>query len=120
MAAVTFRANQAGLRRLLHDASGPVVLHVANKGRQVEGEARRRVPVVSGRLRGTIGSQIGPARTGPGHGVVVFASSPYASWSHEGRRFDPRSGRKIFVRVGPRPFLRDALAAVGLGRSRRL
>lgn len=117
MATVTFRANQAGLNRLLKDRRGPVQLHVANVGREVEGVARRIVPEVSGDLKRSIGSVM--QRRSDGWGVNVFADIVYATWIHDGKRYDPRSGRIIFVKVGPRPFLVQALNQVGLRLSRR-
>lgn len=117
MAQVTLRMNQSAVNRLLK-GRGPVQLYVANWGRQVEGEARRRVPVVSGRLKDSIDSEL--VKTARGEwGCEIFSDEPYASWIEDGKRFDPRSGRIIFVKVGPRPFLRDALRAVGFPRSQR-
>jgi hypothetical protein len=118
VAQVTFRANQAGLNRLLRDRNGPVVLHVANVGREVEGAARRLVPVVSGDLKRSIGSRL--ERRAGGWGAEVFSDIVYATWIHDGKRFDPRSGRIIYVKVGPRPFLLQALRSVGLSYSRRV
>lgn len=118
MASVSFRVNQAGMNRLLKDRNGPVQLHIANVGRQVEGAARRIVPVVSGDLKDSIGSVM--QRRSGGWGVNVFAHLVYATWIHDGKRYDPRSGRIIYVKVGPRPFLLDALREVGLSYSRRV
>lgn len=114
---VKFRLNQAATRRLLEERNGPVVLHVANKAREVRGAAKERVPVVSGKLRDSIDFEM--VKTSRGWSAEVRAEKPYASWIEDGHRFDPRSGRTIFVKVGPRPFLRQAVDAVGLRLSRR-
>lgn len=119
MAQVTFKLNQAATNRLLKGASGPVQLQVANLGRKVEGTARRLVPVVSGRLKSSIASRLFKTPRGE-WGSEIFATEPYASWIEDGRRYDPRSRKIIFVKVGPRPFLKEALAATGLSRSRRI
>lgn len=118
MARIEFKANQAGLERLLRDVRGPVVLHVANKGREAEGAYRRCIPIVSGQLKRGVRSQL--VRRGRDWGFDVFNDEPYATWIEDGRRYDPRSGRTIYVKVGPRPCLRQALRAVGLSRSTRV
>lgn len=118
MATLTYKSNQAALNRMLRGRPGPVQLHVANVGRQVEGAARKLVPVVSGNLQRSIGSRLTKSPSGEWM-AVVFADSPYATWIEDGKRFDPRSGGTIFVKVGPRPFLKQALASVGLRLSRR-
>lgn len=117
MAQTVFRANRAGMARLLEDRRGPVVLHIANLGREVRGRAKQLVPVVSGKLHDSI--EFDMVRTARGWSAEVTAESPYASWIEDGKRFDPRSGRTIYVKVGARPFLRRALRDVGLHRSRR-
>lgn len=115
---VKFKANQAGLNRLLYGRSGPVALHVANIGRQVGGAYRDCVPVVSGDLQGGIRGRL--IRKSRDWGFEIWNRMIYASWIEDGKRYDPRSGRTIYVKVGPRPCLRQALRAVGLSRSRRI
>lgn len=105
--------------RMLKGRSGPVHLHMSNIGRQAEGAARRCVPVKSGDLKGSIDSRVVRGVTGDWQ-AEVFSDLPYASWIEDGKRFDPRSGKTIRVKVGPRPCLREALRSIGLGRSRRV
>lgn len=118
MASVTFQVNRAGMARLLEDRQGPVVLHIANLGREVRGRWKDCVPVVSGRLKRSIDFEM--VRQARGWTAEVTADVPYGSWIEDGRRFDPRSGRTIFVKVGPRPCGRQALNVVKLNRSRRI
>jgi len=117
MAGVDLRLNRAEMNRMLEGRSGPVTLYVANYGREVQGAAKRLVPVVSGRLKSSIRSRL--VRTGRGWGVEVGSEEPYASWIEDGKRRDPRSGRVIRVKVGPRPFMRRAVNETGFGLSRR-
>ena len=114
---ISFRVNQSGMARLLTDARGPVVLHIANLGREVRGKWKACVPKVSHDLEKSIDFKM--VRQARGWTAEVTAEVPYASWIEDGKRFDPRSGRTIFVKVGPRPCGRKALNAVKLFRSRR-
>lgn len=138
--ALGFRANQGELNRMLHGRTGPVVLHVANKGREAEGHARRLVGVKSGALRNTIGSRI--VRSNPGYNVQVFAggtakTDEYVMAHHDGAKphvIRPRrkkvlkfqsGGQTVFARKvnhpGNRanPFLRRGAQMAGLRVRRR-
>lgn len=134
----TVRINPAGVRQLTTQRNGPVQLHMANIGRQIEGEARRRVGVKSGALKRTIGSRLTP--TADGFRVEIFAGSPdvpYADFHHDGTKphvilpkrgrflvFE-KGGKTIFARkvnhpgTKPNPFLVEAARAVGLTVRRR-
>lgn len=130
-ATVVYRANKAGIDHLLYDRSGPVQLHVANTGRKVEGNARRRVGVKTGKLKGTIGSRLTPSRP-KGYNVEVFAGTSYGLFHHDGTRahvIRPRNASVLKFQVGgvtvyaqkvnhpgtkPNRFLLDALKDEGL------
>lgn len=132
--AVRYRSNPAGLRELLHDRRGPVVLHIANKGREAAAAARRRVGVKSGRTRASITSRL--VRSGQGWNAEVSADTPYARFHHDGtppHSIVPR-GQVLVFEVGgvtvysravdhpgtrPNRFLLDALRDVGLNPRRR-
>lgn len=105
------------MRQMLEGRNGPVTLFVANYGREVRGAARRLVPVKSGRLKGSIRMRL--VKASGGWAANVSADEPYASWIHDGKRHDPRTGRTIRVKVGPRPFLRRAVNETGFGLSQR-
>lgn len=84
-----YRANHANINQLLHGRTGPVTLHLANKGREAEGHARRLVGVKSGKLKATIGSRI--VRSSLGYNVEVFAggtpeTSKYVLSHHSGAK----------------------------------
>ena len=133
--ALRYRPNNAAINELLHSRKSPVVFHLANIGRQVEGNARRLVGVKTGRLKASIGSRI--VRGFPGHNVEVFADTPYAVYHHDGTRphvIRPRrkrvlkfqsGGQTVFARKvnhpGTRanPFLLRAAQQAGLNVRRR-
>lgn len=84
-----FRADQAALNQLLHGRTGPVQLHVANKGREAEGHARRLVGAKTLKLKQSIGSRV--VRSNPGYNVEVFAggtpeTARYVMAHHDGAR----------------------------------
>lgn len=129
MATVTYRPNKSGLDHVLRSASGPVQLYIANKGRQVEGAARRRVGVRSGRLRRSIGSRLVPSPRG-GFNFEVFAAAPYAKFHHDGTRAHPvnaavevESGTWRYIGIHPgtkaNHFLLDALRDADLDKGAR-
>lgn len=103
-----FRADQAALTQLLHGRTGPVVLHVANKGREAEGHARRLVGVKTGKLKASIGSRV--VRSNPGYNVEVFAgatpeTSKYVMPHHDGARphiIRPKNKRYLKFQAGGR------------------
>jgi hypothetical protein len=102
MAVVRYRPNKAGLDFVLRDAKGPVQLHVANKGREVEGFARQRVGVKTGELKRSIGSRVVRSHKG-GYSTEVFASAPYALFHHSGTRphiIRPRNASVLRFEVG--------------------
>ncbi len=129
-----FTVNKAGVEALTSDRNGPVVLHLANLGREIEGQARRKVGVRSGALKATIRSEL--VKRSDGYRVHVTAGSssvPYSDWHHDGTRphvitpkrgkflvFKGRGGQTIYARkvqhpgTKANPFLRDAATAVGL------
>lgn len=126
---ISYTPNKAGLDRVLRNRNGPVQLYVANKGREVEGAARRRVGVDTGRLKRSIGSRLVPSPLG-GYNVEVFASAPYAKFHHDGTR-PHRIDSAVFITgvgwryIGMHPgtsanrFLLEALRDAGLDRGRR-
>lgn len=127
---VNYRPNSGNIDALLYGRTGPIVLHLANTGRQVEGAARRRVGVKSGKLKGGISSRL--VRAGGKDWTVEVAASAkndrgtdYAMYHHEGSR--AVNGKLMVFEVGgatvytmrrkaipPNPFMRDALKDVGL------
>jgi hypothetical protein len=138
--ALRYRPNQAAVNAMLHGRTGPVVLHLANEGRRVEGNARRLVGVKSGALKASIGSRI--VRSNPGYNVEVFAgntpaTAKYVMPHHQGSKphiIRPRrrrylkfqaGGRTVFARKvnhpGTRanPFLLRAAQQAGLNVRRR-
>lgn len=135
-----YRADQAALNQLLHGRTGPVVLHVANKGREAEGHARRLVGVKSTKLKASIGSRV--VRSNPGYNVEVFAggtpeTSKYVLAHHDGAKphvIRPRrkkvlkfqaGGRTVFAKKvnhpgnRPNPFLLRGGQLAGLKMRRR-
>lgn len=86
---VGYRPNQAALNQMLNGRTGPVVLHIANVGRQAEGNARRLVGVKSGALKASIGSRI--VKSNQGYNVEIFAGGTpktqgYVLAHHSGAR----------------------------------
>lgn len=72
-------------------------------GRRIQANARRRVPVRSGRLRESIGFEVritdGQAR------LENFATAPHAKWVHDGTRaheIRPRHARALRFHAGGR------------------
>jgi hypothetical protein len=138
--ALRYRANQAALTHMLEGRTGVVVLHIANEGRRVEGNARRLIGVKTGALKASIGSRI--VRSNPGYNVEVFAgntpaTAKYVMPHHDGSKphiIRPRrrrylkfqaGGRTVFARKvnhpGNRanPFLLRAAQQAGLNVRRR-
>lgn len=130
--------NKTGMDRLLRSRSGPLALHVANVGRQVAAGARQRAPLgKTGDLKDSIDFRM--VRTSTGWTAEIVADAPHAAFVHEGTRPHPIFPRKrhgllvfdvgnetVFVRgpvnhpgTKPRPFLREAAAALGLRVRRR-
>lgn len=138
--AVRYRANVGALNQMLYGRTGPVVLHVANKGREAEGHARRLVGVKSGDLKQSIGSRV--VKSNPGYNVEVFAGNTaktarYVMPHHDGARphvIRPRRAQFLRFKVGGKvvyarkvnhpgnranPFLRRGAQAAGLSVRRR-
>lgn len=130
-----YRADQAALTQLLHGRNGPVVLHVANKGREVEGHARRLVGVKTGQTRAGIYSRV--VKSNPGYNVEVGARSKAMPYHHDGTKphiIRPRNRRVLKFQAGGRtvfakkvnhpgtranPFLIRGAQAAGLRVRRR-
>lgn len=101
-----FRADHGALYQLLYGRTGPVQLHVANKGREAEGHARRLVGVKTTKLKASIGSRV--VRSNPGYNVEVFAggtpeTSKYVMAHHDGARphkIYPRRKRALKFQSG--------------------
>lgn len=102
MASVRVAIDVASLLR----QGGMVDTDIERRSVLVESRARVLAPVDRGRLRASISHRRGDE---PMVWEVV-ADVVYASWIHDGERFDPRAGRVVYVIVGARPFLVDALA----------
>lgn len=138
--ALRYRPNQTAINEMLHGRTGFVVLHLANEGRRVEGNARRLVGIKSGRLKASIGSRI--VRSNPGYNVEVFAggtpeTARYVMPHHDGARphqIRARRKRALKFQVGGRtvfaksvnhpgnranPFLLRAAQQAGLNVRRR-
>lgn len=130
-----YRADQGALNQLLYGRTGPVQLHVANKGREVEGYARRLVGVKSGETRAGIYSRV--VLSNPGYNVEVGARSKAMPYHHDGTKphiIRPRRKRALKFQAGGRtvfakkvnhpgtranPFLIRAGQAAGLRVRRR-
>lgn len=87
--ALRYRPNQAAVNQMLYGRRGPVVLHLANKGREGRGHAKRLVGRDSSDLYQTIDFRI--VRSGPGYNVEIFAggtpkTSQYVMAHHDGAR----------------------------------
>lgn len=126
---VVYRPNKAGLDHVLRDRNGPVALYTANLGRQVEGAARRRVNVKTGKLKASIKSRLVRSSLG-GYNVEVSADTPYSTYVHSGfPAFDLNRSVLIqgvgwrFIRRHPGYrgsfFLLRAMQDVGLNARRR-
>lgn len=121
-----------GLTTLLASPEGPVGRDLARRAERVRGEAVRRAPVDTGRLRGSIRWSL--VRDAIGLAAIVGTDVHYAIYVHEGTKphFPPPGAlagwakRHGFDSPYPvcfgiaskgtkaRPFLRDALAAAAL------
>jgi Bacteriophage HK97-gp10, putative tail-component len=114
-ASITHRLDNAGIQRLLTSPSGGVSRDLIARGQRVQGDAKRRVGVDTGRLRASIVVEVVIINGGPG--VRVGTRVRYARWHHDGTgihgprgviitprvkkflRFKPRgAGRFIYVR----------------------
>jgi hypothetical protein len=86
---------------LLQTESGPVGRHLFATGKLVEGAAKRRTPVDTGRLRASITTALFKVPYDPYLACRVGTDVEYAPYVHEGTRY-----------VTGRPFLEDALREV--------
>lgn len=93
--------------RKLFIRGGPVDIDLHRRAQRVGGKARTDVVKKTEQLKTSIIERHGREPLT----WEVAAVAPYAMWIHDGKRYDPRSGRTIYVRVGPRPFLKNALVA---------
>jgi hypothetical protein len=86
--AVRFVPNRTGLNQVLRGRNGPVVLHLANLGRQVAGRARRLAPrseISRGpHLADNISSEI--VRGANGFTAHVIADVPHALYVTKGTK----------------------------------
>lgn len=86
--AVRFVPNRAGLNQVLRGRNGPVVLHLANLGRQVAGRARRLAPrsqtSTGPHLADNITSEV--VRTASGFSAHVIADVPHALYVTQGTK----------------------------------
>lgn len=134
--AVTVRlrveVDRAAIRHITHGADGPVAGDMARRGRNIESEAKRLCPVLNGRLRASITSELdlssvevtvrvgsnldyalavhdGTGIHGPRGAPIRPVRAQYLSWMPAG------GGRRVYVRqvqgMRGRPFLRDAVPA---------
>jgi hypothetical protein len=103
--------NRAELNRLLMSGDSEVALDLAKKAQRVAGSARRRAPRRTGRLKASIGWEIG--KDEQGLYADVTSDAPYATPVEKGHRTE--SG----TFVSPRRFLRPALFATVRGGRRR-
>jgi hypothetical protein len=114
--------DQAGLNHVLKAPTGPVQTFMRRTAEKTADEARRRAPVVSGRLKNSIVVNRGPLGS-----WEVTATAPYAYVVHQGTgkksvapvRIRKGGGVRITVRkktsgLGAKgqPFLMDALQDV--------
>lgn len=118
---VSLKLNRSATRQMLEGRQGPPALFVANYGRKVRGAAKRIVKSTgafkSGKLHDSIDFRMVP--TVRGWAADITADVPYASWIEDGKRYDPRAGRVVYVKVGARPFMRQAVNETGFGLSHR-
>lgn len=89
------------LNELLRSENGPVGAYLFAVGKRVEGAAKRRTPVDTGRLRSSITTGVFQVPYDPYLAVRVGTDVEYATYVHEGTRY-----------VGARPFLEDAMREV--------
>jgi hypothetical protein len=134
VAAVAIRlvVDHAAIRRITHGQDGEVAGDMGRRGRNIESDAKRRCPVLDGRLRASITSEVEVSVVGVT--VRVGSNAAHALWVHEGTgiygptgrpitpvrsrylSWQPRGGgRRVFVKstrgMRGRPYLRDALGA---------
>lgn len=134
MAGVAVRVvvDQAAVRFITHDRGGPVAGDMMRRGRNIESEAKRLCPVLDGRLRASITTELdvssvevtvrvgtnvayalhvheGTGIHGPAGRPIRPVRARYLSWQPRG------GGPRVFARetqgTRPRPFLRDAVPA---------
>lgn len=89
MADIEYRVIRSGTDQMFASKTAPIQLYLANIGREMEGEARRRVGFRTGTLKRSIGSRLVPKLRGKGWDVEVFADTPYATYHHEGTKPHP-------------------------------
>lgn len=94
----TFRTDQAGVDRLLHDPRGPMGQYLTRLGNQVVNGAKQRANVDTGNMRSRIEFRL-EVEGGMLVGYVA-ARTNYSFYVHEG-----------FGSYAGNPFLTDALAA---------
>lgn len=122
--------DDAAMERLLNSPEGEVARDLLRRGNRVESAAVGLCPVESGRLRGSILTELD--RDGRGLVVRVGTNVEYALWVERGtglhgplkRRIYPKTAKALAFTIGGRrvivssiagaraqPFLRPALAA---------
>ena len=93
---VTFRADQGGIDRLLHDPSGPYGQWLAAKGLRMQNTARVLANVDTGLMRSRVEFRI-DVEGGMLVGILA-ARTNYSRWVHDGTRY-----------MAGNPFLVDAV-----------
>lgn len=131
-----FSINRAGMNQTLKGRRGPVVLHLANVGRQAAAIARRTAPRGDGpgpHLADNISSKLVPSLRG-GYAVQLVAGVPHAiyvvkgtrphdigspvligggvGWRYIGR--SPAGRGKMHPGTKANPFMQRAVASLGL------
>lgn len=124
--------DHAAVRDITHGRGGAVYGDMARRGRNIESEAKRLCPVLDGRLRASITSEVEVSSVGVT--VRVGTNVAYALWVHDGTgiygpagrmitpqraarmSWQPRGGGpRVYARatrgMRGRPFLRDAVPA---------
>lgn len=96
MATVHHRLDHAAINRILRSPGGPVARDIHRRGKKVEREAKRLVPVDRGGLKGSIHTEMTTKNGVPA--ARIGSRARYARWVHEGTGiFGPRKQR-IFPR----------------------
>lgn len=137
MAGVSFSPNRAAIRELLVGNSGPVAKDLALKAQRIANAAKRRCPADTGRLRQSIRWQV--RSEGKTITALIGTDVAYAIFVHEGtkphwpplkamqpwakRHGFPEGNAGAYLVAGKiaaqgtkaRPFLKEALEAVGVG-----
>jgi hypothetical protein len=112
----------AALRELLYSPQGPVYRDIQIQTSKVKNRALALCPVNGGRLRASITDQVIMEPTGPvGRvGTIVPRAKRALAFVWKGAPTAPngRGGRHVYRRVTiqgtrPKPFLRNALDAIG-------